>query len=137
MKNSWIVFIWNAVLTWSAACVITSSKGAGTLTVTDTKRYVPVLTLSAHDNAKLLPQLKSGFKRTINWNKYQSKLRIERQNRFLDYVNDLNFQEANRYFVLSFEDNTIRTEHKIFSSNCWNKRLQCYDRWTKLFWSAS
>ena len=44
-----------------------------TFTITDTKLYVPVVTLSIQYNAKLLEQLKSGFKRTINWNKYQSK----------------------------------------------------------------
>ena len=42
-----------------------------TFSITDTKLYVPVVTLSNQDNAKLLEQLKSGFKRTINWNKYQ------------------------------------------------------------------
>ena len=40
-----------------------------TFTITDTKLYVPVVTLSTQDNAKLLEQLKSGFKKTINWNK--------------------------------------------------------------------
>ena len=45
-----------------------------TFSVTDTKLYVPVATLSTQDNANLLQQLKSGFKRTINWNKYQSKV---------------------------------------------------------------
>ena len=44
-----------------------------TFTITETKLYVPVVTLSTQYNAKLLEQLKSGFKRTINWNKYQSK----------------------------------------------------------------
>ena len=42
-------------------------------TITDAKLYVPFVTLSTQDNANLLQQLKSGFKRTINWNKYQSK----------------------------------------------------------------
>ena len=41
--------------------------------VTDTKLYVPVVTLSTQDNEKLLQQLKTGFKKTINWNKYQSQ----------------------------------------------------------------
>ena len=41
-----------------------------TFTITDTKPYVPVVTLSNQDNAKLPEQLKSGFKRTTNWNKY-------------------------------------------------------------------
>ena len=42
-----------------------------TFSITDTMLYVPVVTLSSEENAKLLKQLKSGFKRTINWNKYQ------------------------------------------------------------------
>ena len=37
-----------------------------TFLITDTKLYVPVVTLSTQDNAKLLEELKSGFKRTIN-----------------------------------------------------------------------
>ena len=53
-------------LTWSSTCVITNSTGEGRFTITDTKLYVPVVTLSTQDNAKLLQQLKSGFKRTIN-----------------------------------------------------------------------
>ena len=48
------------------------SKGVEQFSITDTKLYVPVVTLSKQNNAKFLPQLKSGFKRTINWNKYQS-----------------------------------------------------------------
>ena len=45
----------------------------GTFSVTDTKISVPVVTLSTQDNAKLVGQLKSGLKRTTNWNKYQPK----------------------------------------------------------------
>ena len=40
--------------------------------MTGTKCFIPSVTLSTEDNAKLLPQLKSGFRGTINWNKYQS-----------------------------------------------------------------
>ena len=54
----------NLILTWSKDCVITNSTGAGKFAITDTKLYVPVVTLSTQDNAKLLQQLKSGFKRT-------------------------------------------------------------------------
>ena len=46
----------NLVLTWSSACVITNSTGAGRFAITDTKRYVPVVTLSTQDNKKLLQQ---------------------------------------------------------------------------------
>ena len=45
-------------------------------TITDTKLYFPLETLSTQENVKLLKQLESGFKRTINWNKYQSKRQI-------------------------------------------------------------
>ena len=58
------------------------------------------------DDAKLLQQLKSGFKRTINWNKYQSKAILQEQNRHLYYLIDSSFQEVGRLFVLSFENNT-------------------------------
>ena len=62
----------NLELTWSKDCVITNSTGEGKFKITDAKLYVPVVTLSTQDNAKLLQQLKSGFERTINWNQYQS-----------------------------------------------------------------
>ena len=62
----------NLILTWSKDCVITNSEGLGKFKITETKLYVPVVTLSTQDNAKLLQQLKSGFTRTINWNKYES-----------------------------------------------------------------
>ena len=68
-------------LTWSSTCVITNSTGEGRFTITDTKLYVPVVTLSTQDNAKLLQQLKSGFKRTISCNKYQSDPKTYGQNR--------------------------------------------------------
>ena len=54
------------ILTWSSTCVITNSIGAGAFEITDTKLYVPVVTLSTQDNSKLLQQLKSGFKRVVN-----------------------------------------------------------------------
>ena len=36
----------NLILTWSSTCVLTNSNGAGTFAITDTKRFVPVVTLS-------------------------------------------------------------------------------------------
>ena len=58
-----------------------------------------------------MQQLKWGFKRTINWNKYQSKLKIQGPNEYLNYLVDLSFQGVNRLFVLSFENNTDRRVH--------------------------
>ena len=73
----------NLILKWSSASVITNSTGTGTFAITDTKLYVPVVTLSTQDNAKLPQQLKSGFKRTINWNKYQPNSKQCNRNPYL------------------------------------------------------
>ena len=61
----------NLILTWSLTCVITNSVRAGRFTITDTKLYLAVVTLSSQDSVKLLQQSTSGFKKTIKWNKYQ------------------------------------------------------------------
>ena len=58
--------------------------------------------------------MKSGFKRTINLNKYQSEITIQEQNWYLDYLIDSKFQSANRLFVLSFEKNTGRKCYKQY-----------------------
>ena len=63
-------------------------------------------------NPKLLEQLKSSFKRKINWNKHQPKGSTERQNQYLDFLIDPSFQGVNRLFVSSFEDETQRTRCK-------------------------
>ena len=81
-------------------------------TITDTKLYVLVVTLSTQVNVKRFKQLESGFKRTINWNKYRSKVSTERPNQYLDYLIDPSFQEVNRLFVLLFEDNAHWTNQK-------------------------
>ena len=102
------------ILTWSSTCVITYSTGARRFAMTDTKLFIPVVTLSTQDNAKLLQQLKSGFKRTINWNKYQSDPKTYAQNRYLNHLFDPSFQEVNRLFVLSFETENGRASHSNY-----------------------
>ena len=67
--------------------------------------YVPVVTLSKENDIKLLEQLKTGFKRTIKWNKYRSQMSIRPQNNNLNYLIDPTFTSANRLFVLSFPRN--------------------------------
>ena len=62
----------NLNLAQSKDCVITNYTGEGKFEIADTQRYVPVVTLSTQDNRKLLQQLKSGFKRTTNWDKYET-----------------------------------------------------------------
>ena len=82
--------------------------------ITETKPYVPVATLSTQDNAKLLQQLKSSFKRTINWNKYESNIKTLAQNRYLNHLINPSFQGVNRLFVLSFENENDRTSHSTY-----------------------
>ena len=75
----------NFMLTWSYKCVLPKTTAQETIfKITDTKFYVPIVTLSTQDNAKLLQQLKSGFKRAINWNEYQSKVALQVRNQYLD-----------------------------------------------------
>ena len=73
------------ILTWFSNCVILSQTAANQATafaITDTKPYVPVVTLLTNDKAKPLQQLESGFKCTINWNKYQLKVTIQTRNQY-------------------------------------------------------
>ena len=51
----------NLNLTWPEKCVLLNDTIGTTFTITGTKLYVPVLTLSTQDNAKLLQQLKLGL----------------------------------------------------------------------------
>ena len=97
------------ILTWSSTCVITNSTGEGKFKISDTNLYVPVVTLSQQDNAQLLQQLKSGFKRVVNWNKHLSKPELLAQNPNLNHLVEPSFQGVNRVFVLAFENDTQRT----------------------------
>ena len=69
------------------------------------------MTLSTQENTKFLQQLKSGFKRTINWNKYLSKPELLAQNPNLDHLVEPIFQGINRLFVLAFEGDAQKIVH--------------------------
>ena len=79
--------------------------------ITDYKLYVPVVTLSAENDNKLLEQLKSGFRRTAKWNKYMSQMSNQNKNNNLNYLVDTTFSNVNRLFVLSFENEDDRTSY--------------------------
>ena len=107
----------NLILTWSADCVIISTNVANqvpTFTITETNLYVPAVTLSTQDNAKLLSTLESGFKRTISWNKYPSKPELLPQNLNLNHLIEPSFQGVNILFVLTFENDVQRTSNKTY-----------------------
>ena len=115
-------------LSWSETCVITSmekrleraaqggnpavyddSPESAVFEIKDCKLYVPVVTLSAENDNKLLEQLKTGFKRTIKWNKYRSEMSNQTKNNNLNYLIDPTFTNVNRVFVLIFENEDDRT----------------------------
>ena len=107
----------NLILTWSSTCVLVATNIDGqnaTFTITDTKLYVPVVTLSTQKNIKFLQQLNSGFKRVINWNKCLSKPELLARNPNLNHLVEPSFQGVNRLFVLAFENDNDRTSDEEY-----------------------
>ena len=106
-------------LKWNKNCVITSLKerqvdagppvvrdGAptgATLAINDCKLYIPIVTLSKHDEIKLLTNFKSGFTREIEWNKYRSQMNTEAINNNLNVLIDPTFTNVNKLFVLTYQ----------------------------------
>ena len=78
------------------------------------KLYVTIVTLSTQDNVKLHKQIESGFKRTINWKKYQTEKKNLAQNRYLDFFIYPGFQVVGRRFVLSCENENSRESYKQY-----------------------
>ena len=98
----------NLILTWSSSCVLIATSipnQNATFAITD----VSVVTLSTEENTKFFQQLKSGFKRLINWNKYLSKPELLAQIPNLNHLVKPSFQGVNRLFVLAFENDDDRT----------------------------
>ena len=103
------------ILTWSADCVIIYTDVSNenpTFEIAETNLYVPVVTLWTRKNRKLLPQLKSDFKRTISWNKYLPKPELLPRNPNLNHLIKPSFQAVNRLFVLAFENDAQITIKK-------------------------
>ena len=129
-------------LTWSSKCILndlttqdaapaqggnrtrpaTAAPTDATFKIFDIKLYIPVVTLSAENDNKLLEQLKTAFKRTVKWNKYRSEMSNQPRNNNLNYLIDSTFTNMNRLFVLSFkneggnedEDESVRTSFKNY-----------------------
>ena len=117
-------------LKWNKNCVITSleqrqvdagppvvrdnAPTSATLSITDCKLYVPVVTLSKDDEIKLLTNLKSGFKREIIWNKYRSQMTTEAIDNNLNILIDPTFTNVNRLFVLAYQTANDRQSFSRF-----------------------
>ena len=93
-------------LNWSKDCVMSTIANTE-FKITNTKLYLPTVTLSSKDNVKLANLLEDGFNRTVYWNEYQTKKETRNldNNNFTRFPLDASFQGFRRLFVLSF-DNT-------------------------------
>ena len=116
-------------LKWNKNCIITSLENriindgppiirgnvptSVTLSITDCKLYIPVVTLSKNDEIKLLTNLKSGFTREIRWNKYRSQ-RSTAANNNLNILIDPTFPNVNRLFVLAYQNAENRQSFSKF-----------------------
>ena len=99
---------------WTKNCVMSTvgDNGNKTFQVTSTKLYVPIVTLSTKDNVSLTKQLNEGFKRSVYWNEYKSKIETKARNTVNDqnsrrFPLDASFQGVNRLFVLAFDNTTL------------------------------
>ena len=114
-------------LKWDKNCIITSLEqrdiGGGnrdnaptdaTLSITDCKLYITVVTSSKDDEIKLLTNLKSGFKREIIWNKYRSQMTTEAINNNLNILIDPTVTDVNRLFVLAYQTANDRQSFSQF-----------------------
>ena len=111
------------VLSWYKECVLVGRAHRGPpaaainsptetkFEITDCKLCVAIVTLSAENDNKLLEQLKSGFRRSIKWNKYISQMSNQNKDNNLNYLIDTTFSNVNRLFVLSFENEDDTTSY--------------------------
>ena len=111
------------ILSWYKECVLVGRAFRGSpadainsptdakFEITDCKLFIPVVPLSAENYKKLLEQLKSGFRRSIKWNKYMSQMSNQNKNNNLNYLIDTTFSNVNRLFILSFENEDDRTSY--------------------------
>ena len=123
-------------LDWVKNCVISSVAGVTTFKVTNTKLYVPIVTLSSKVNVKLVKLLEKGFKRPVYWNEYQTKI----ETRDLDDHNltrfpiDTSFQGVRRLFVLAFNNTTADDDNDAINNT--NNRV-LGNSYRKYFFSKS
>ena len=93
-------------MSWNPNCVLSNLGRASTFTITDAKRYIPIVTLSTEDNEKLSKLLSEGFKRPVYWNKY--KIIPNKTYDESDYVReflDASYQGVKkRLFVVAYRD---------------------------------
>ena len=105
-------------LNWTKDCVM-STIADTTFKITNTKLYVPIVTLSSKDNVKLVKLLEEGFKRPVYWNEYQTKIESRNldNNNLTRFPLDASFQGVRRLFVLAFNNTTVTVPNNPISNN--------------------
>ena len=103
---------------WSENCVLSNIAGNSTFKITDAKLYVPVVTLSTEDNAKLSKLLIEGFKRSVYWNEYKviPEQRCNANDNTRKLINP-SWQGINRLLVLAYlndANSTVNLHRKYF-----------------------
>ena len=109
----------NCVLTTAPTGDDANATGADSATfkITDAKLYVPIITLSAEDNAKLSKQLSQGFQRPIYWNKYKVidnkvvEIAANNEEKYIRELLDSSYQGAKRLFVLAYDNKVDNNDH--------------------------
>ena len=105
-------------LTWDENCILTSLAGNSTFTITVAKLYIPVVTLSIEDNAKLTKLLSDEFKRSVYWNKYKIiPNKIYNANDYIRELLDASYQGVKRLFILAYDN----TGNNPFTANSHRK----------------
>ena len=101
---------------------MSNTVGVTTFKITSIKLYLPIVTLSTKDNLNLTKQLKEGFKRSVCWNEFKSKIETQEANanNLKRFPIDASFQGVNRLFVLAFNnanDDANQVERTIIEKN--------------------
>ena len=104
-------------LKWDQSCILSSEDGNSAFVITDTKLFVPIVTLSAEDNVKLSKLLGEGFKRPIYWNQYKViPNKTYAANGYIRELLDSSYQGVKRSFFLACDNTNVITpnSHKRY-----------------------
>ena len=105
-------------MTWNEICILSSEDGNSIFTITDTKLYFLILTLSAEGNVKLSKLLGERFKRSVYWNKYKVIPNKKYDaNEYIRELLDSSYQGVKRSFVLAYDNANEITPNSHKSEN--------------------
>ena len=97
-------------MSWCENCILSSAGDNAIFTITDAKRYVPIVTLSAEDNPKLSNLLGDGFKRLVYWNKCKVilnkivEIAANNEEKYIRVLLDSSYQGVKRLFLLAYNN---------------------------------